>query len=172
LSPWLRLPLLFATVVATVATSPPFWQVADHTEKRTEHVEPNATVETRLEAEASHHLGFSIALENLVSRDGKLRIEVLDSRADCKTEVTYQSDDGIWRPLPESKGASSTESKLHRIDFHDSCSSTDKRATLTVRFVNEGPGALDFDWQASVTSSGEESDDAPDGAFAKVTVLP
>lgn len=63
-------------------------------------------------------------------------------------------------------------SKLHRIEFGPSCFSEDKRATVTVRFVNEGTGPLDFDWNASATSSGDEDNEAPDGAFVNVKVLP
>lgn len=164
--PILRLPLVAATVAATVATTPAAWSLEDRTEPRGVRVETGATVEVRVDVEGSLPPDVDLDLEKLIAREGTLRIEATDSRSSCTTSTTYVSDDGIWRATPAARS-----SELHRIHFDARCSTTETHGTVTFRFVNAGATPLDFTWSA-VTSIRDLGDDAPDGAFVRVEVLP
>jgi hypothetical protein len=171
--PSLRLPLLTGTVIATVATSEPGWQVTDDTEKTPLHLEPGGSTEVRLALEGSHPVRSHVTLEKLVAREGKLLVEATDDRPGCSANAaSFESDDGIWRVLPPTSGSVASSSELHRIELHSLCSSQEKRGTVAYRFVNEGATALDFEWHGTASISGNESDDAPEGAFVNVGVMP
>lgn len=169
--PALRIPLLVGTVIATVATSEPGWGLSDTTDSRTVHVDAGATVDTTLALDGSHPVFIDADLENVVAREGKLRIEAIDSRPECKpNDKTFESDDGIWRVARTSPESATPGSKLHRIEFSSSCIPTGTTATVTIRFHNEGKTPLDFDWKATASISGRGTDDVPDGAFVHVEV--
>lgn len=169
---FLRIPLLAGTVIATVATSEPGWMLTDSTDPRSLHLDAGATVDTNVELDGSHAVSMSVAIDNAVARTGKLRIETLDSRPECTepTKATFESDDGIWRVVQDDPKASRPGSQLHHIDFHAHCFAPGKTATVKIRFVNEGETPLDFDWKATAEIRGNESDDAPGGAFVHVKV--
>src|SRR5687768_11018284 len=76
--PSLRLPLLAATIVATVATSAgPPWERTARTDARIVHLEPGERADMTVAADGSHVPSVAARVEKLPST-GTLRIELAD----------------------------------------------------------------------------------------------
>lgn len=161
--PYLRIPLLAAAVVATVATSAPMWSLDDVTPTQREEVAPGEAVALTVTFEGSHDVQLATVIDRFSPGRGKIRVQQKDSRDGCSQDVTFTGEDGRWR----ANDASWTS--LGQARTSSSCWSGGTRGTATITVTNNGDEPIAFDWHFQATVS-EEGDETPDGAFVTIQV--
>lgn len=173
--PSLRLPLLAATIAATVATSSPDWSLSDDGAPRPVHLEPGASTELAVNVDASEAPTVELHLEDLAppAEPGSLEVAASDSRERdeslpaCLPSATFASGGGTWKASPERHRA--TNGGV--VYVHNACGTNDARARISFRVTNGHRVPIDFEWRVTARISGSESTDPPDGAFVRVEVV-
>lgn len=161
--PYLRIPLLAAAVVATVATSAPMWSLEDTTEAQREEVAPGEAVELTVTFQGSHDVQVATVIDRFSPGRGKIRVQQNDSRTGCSQDVTFTGEDDRWR-ANDATWASAGQARTS-----SSCRSGGTRGTATVVVTNTGDEPIAFDWHFVATVSGD-GDETPDGAFVTIQV--
>ncbi len=161
--PYLRIPVLAAAVVATVATSAPMWSLDDVTPTQREEVAPGEAVELPITFQGSHDVQLATVLDRFSPGRGQVRVQHDDARSGCSLDVTFTGEDGRWR----ANGSSWASPGQARTS--SSCWGAATRGTATIRVTNTGDDPIAFDWHFEATISGE-GDETPDGAFVTIQV--
>lgn len=161
--PYLRIPVLAAAVVATVATSAPMWSLDDQTPTQREEVAPGEAVELTVTFQGSHPVQVATVMNRFSPGRGKIRVQQNDSRNGCSQDVTFTGEDDRWR----ANGSTWANPGVARTS--SSCFSGGTRGTATVVVTNIGEEPIAFDWHFEASISGE-GDETPDGAFVTIQV--
>ena len=161
-SPYLRIFLLIATVIATVATSGPMWSLDAETAVVPVELAPGESTEARATFEGSHPVRVSAEVRNVVPGHGMLRMERF---GECAHASTFEGKDGSWR-LPPS------EHPRDPIAFGTTCEPSTTTGETAVKITNVGEENIRFDWQLRAVISDHDDDEAPDGAFVNIELLP
>jgi len=169
----LRLPLLVATVIATVATSrSEGWTLSDEAEIGLETLAPGESAEVKASYDASHLVTVDVRFEDFTAAPGRIRVERLTPCGDePATPSSVELEDGHWRP----SGSDRDYEQHADFRFRATCATDANIRTkgeAAIKVTNLSEASVGFRWTFDAVIGGGDGDsDVPKGAFVNVEVV-
>lgn len=193
-SPFFRVPFLAFAVFATVATSQARWSLEASPIDEDITLAPGASLERRVEYEASQAVGFATKLSGAGVDGASVRVanedsssahpDLDDARFDagpsagdagagvvrgCDGQWSFRWIEGRWRPLDRDGNVRET---FATTTMHAAGSCDTKEGTVAVKVTNLGESEVKLRMSTEVLIVGAGDSDPPDGAFVRAKVVP
>lgn len=188
--PFVRGALVLVAAVASVATSAPSWGLDAEAGVRRTNIGPGATVHRVVSSEASHTVTMRSWLPTVTTSPGAkitFTLRATDATEDvCPPSVATFTPSTKWEnrwveTSPRTAAAvdagsaadagAAADAGVSSYETWDMpgvrviCGDGGKHHAYRATITNEGPTALDVDWQITATIGEDGRDSTPDGAF-------